>query len=204
MSWYHWTLLSAFFVFLICSGWQLFQIIRRRTRDYSPPRGKRVNALIYAFTTAMLPLNKESASHHLPSYVAGIIFHLGTFVGFFWLIIHFFSIPVMKETRSASIMLLIVASIFGLILFVKRLFNVNLRAISQPDDYFSNLLVTAFQIVSAAALCYPWLIRWLFLCAALVFLYMPISKLQHALYFFSTRIFLSQFFGKRGVWQFRR
>ncbi len=204
MSWYHWTLISAFFVFLIGTGRQLFQIIRRRTRDYSTPRGKRVYALIYAFTTAMLPLNKESASRHLFSYLAGIIFHLGTFVGFFWLIIHFFSIPVMEATRFASMVLLIVASIFGMTLFVKRLFHMNLRAISQPDDYFSNLLVTTFQVVSAAALCYPLLIRWLFLCAALLFLYMPISKLQHALYFFSTRIFLSQFFGKRGVWQFRR
>jgi hypothetical protein len=40
----------------------------------------------------------------------------------------------------------------------------------------------------------------LFIYAAFLFLYIPFGKLKHTVYFFSSRIYLGKFFGKRGVW----
>jgi hypothetical protein len=39
-----------------------------------------------------------------------------------------------------------------------------------------------------------------FICAGLLFLYLPLGKLKHSLYFFAARYHLGFFYGWRGIW----
>jgi uncharacterized membrane protein YphA (DoxX/SURF4 family) len=76
-----------------------------------------------------------------------------------------------------------------------------LRELSNPDDYISNILVTAFQILMGLALAFgSKFTPCLFLAAGLLLLYIPLGKLKHLLYFFAARWQLGLFYGSRGVW----
>jgi hypothetical protein len=75
-----------------------------------------------------------------------------------------------------------------------------MRALSNPDDYISNLIVTLFQLATAAVLFWPQLFPVYFVLTALLLLYIPLGKLKHAIYFFAARYQLGYFFGRRNVW----
>jgi nitrate reductase gamma subunit len=75
-----------------------------------------------------------------------------------------------------------------------------LRSLSSPDDYISNILVTLFQLLSGLVLLVPEAIPGYFIMASLLLLYFPIGKLKHAIYFFAARYQLGLFYGWRGVW----
>jgi len=151
----------------------------------------------------MSPWKKESAYLHLPSYLAGVIFHIGTFISFFWVIVHALGGSMPGSLEQVSLFALIVTTACGLGIFIKRITLAKLRLISTPDDYFSNLLVTVFQGVSAAALTQGSLIPSLLGYTGFLLLYIPMSKLRHAFYFFLARFYLGVFYGKRGVWHRR-
>ena len=75
-----------------------------------------------------------------------------------------------------------------------------MRALSTPDDYISNILVTTFQLATAAALLWWQVLPVYFVLTALLLLYIPVGKLKHAIYFFAARYQLGYFFGRRSVW----
>ena len=205
MTIYHWILVAAFsFCFLSCLFQLLHIILSSKSKDYAASRGKIGNGIVYSFTGAMSPLKKESAYLHLPTYAAGIIFHLGTFLSFFWIVFHFFSGNTNSILIFSSAIFLTVSSLCGVFIFIKRIVNFNMRFLSHPDDYFSNLLVTGFQLLSAISLIWNSLMPFLFIWAAILFLYIPISKLRHIIYFFTSRIYLGLFYGNKGVWQIKR
>ena len=75
--------LFAFAISIAMLLYQFFKLISAGNPvDYSKPSGSIRDGVIYSFTTAMSPFEKESAYMHLPTYVAGIIFHIGTFLSF--------------------------------------------------------------------------------------------------------------------------
>ena len=88
----------------------------------------------------------------------------------------------------------------GVGILIKRIFNRELRSLSNPDDFISNLLVDLFHFSTALILLQPGNEPLYYLSAALLLLYFPLGKLKHAVYFFAARYHLGFFYGWRNVW----
>ncbi len=193
--------LTAFLICVISLTYHFIRLIKLGLpKDYSHKIGSLNSAIPYSFVGAMNPLKKESAYLHFPTYTAGILYHIGTFISFALYFLFVFNIGFAYILQLILICILIVSSVSGLGIFLKRLTVKKLRNLSNPDDYISNLLVTAFQIFTLITLLTDTFVLFYFICAALLFLYIPLGKLKHLLYFFSARYHLGFFYGWRGVW----
>jgi hypothetical protein len=193
--------LIAFVICCISLAFHLTRLIRLGSpKDYSFKRGNLKSAVAYSFIGAMNPREKESAYLHLPTYTAGILYHIGTFLSIIIFFLLIFNIRITGVFQWGFLCLLAVSSISGLGIFIKRIALKKLKSLSNPDDYISNLLVTAFQIFTFTVLADEAFIPYYFICAGLLFLYLPLGKLKHSLYFFAARYHLGFFYGWRGVW----
>ncbi len=202
---YQWIFLAGFAICLISCLIQFFKVILSgMPKDFSHPLGKTLPAIFYSFTGAMSPTKKETAYLHLPTYTAGIIFHIGTFWGIFCLIILFFNIQLPEWLELTSSILLTISAICGLSILIKRIIISKLRNLSNPDDYISNILVTVFHILLAITILNNQILPVLLIYSTVLFLYLPIGKLRHTIYFFTSRIHLGFFYGWRGVWPIRK
>jgi nitrate reductase gamma subunit len=148
----------------------------------------------------MLPWKKETARLHLSAYALGVAYHIGGFLAFLWVLLLFAGAGLPPAVTTASVGILIVAALCGVALLVRRIADAKLRHFSTPDDYFSNALVTGFQVLTALALLYESLIPALFLYSGLLMMYIPLGKLRHAIFFVFARFYLGIFYGRRGVW----
>ncbi|MEI6887980.1 MAG: hypothetical protein ACOYM0_10210 [Bacteroidales bacterium] len=202
MTWYTLFFLFALLFCLITLSYHLILLFKSASPpDLAPPSGSVAAGIQYSLTLAMSPVKKESAFLHLPTYTAGLIYHLGTFLSVFLIFILWADVifPPSLSLGLASFML--VSALCGLGILVKRMIKKGLRELSNPDDYISNILVTAFQIMMALSLAFGTMFTpWLFLTAGLLLLYIPVGKLKHMLYFFAARWQLGLFYGRRGVW----
>ena len=198
MSVFHWILAGGFGICLISCLVQFFRVVQStRLTPYSKPLGKRGPGVVYALTSAMSPAKKETAYLHLPTYSAGILFHLGTFCSLLMLALLFFDVPFSLSWLIAIFLLLTSAS--GFFILVKRIVLKKMRSLSNPDDYISNLMVTLFQLISALVLFEVLSPVLLFVYSTLLLLYIPVGKLRHTIYFFTSRFHLGLFYGWRGV-----
>ena len=201
MYWYHFIALVSLGAGLGMCLYHFFRLISPgKPIDYSTPLGSVSKAVRYSFIGAMSPVKKESAFLHLPTYIAGIIFHLGTFLSillFFPLIL---GISFSNWFAIIVSLFLLVSSGFGLGLFFKRIIKKGLRNLSNPDDYISNALVTLFQLMTIFVLYLHSFIPAYFILSGLFWIYIPLGKLKHVIYFFAARLQLGYFFGWRGVW----
>jgi hypothetical protein len=171
---------------------------------FARPAGDRTAGIKYAFTTGMLPQAKESVMMHLPSYLAGVAFHLGTFAAFGLLVASIAGITLPAPALWLACAATLLGALGGLALLVKRAATTNLRGLSTPDDYLANVLTTAFVALAGATLLAPALrSAWLVAATALL-AYLPVGKIRHCFFFFSTRAHLGGFFGYRGVLPPRR
>jgi hypothetical protein len=168
--------------------------------DYALRAGDTTRGIIYSISGAMSPTKKESAYLHLPTYTAGIIYHLGTFLSLLLFIILLAGFTPSGTLSLVISLLLAVSTLAGLMILVKRFLNNELRSLSNPDDYISNLLVTLFHLMTIAALNFEGARVFYFLEASLLMLYLPVGKLRHTIYFFAARYHLGYFFGYRGTW----
>lgn len=193
------TVLLAHFIRLVRLG---------KPNEYSRQAGNTVKAIGYAFTGAMSPLKKESAFLHLPTYTAGLFYHMGTFLSMFTF---FFIVAGNIPTgwlAKAIILFLFISSCSGIGILIKRIVKKELRTLSNPDDFISNFLVTLFQIITIVTLSLPTvqLPNWptvqlsYYLIYSILMLYIPVGKLRHTVYFFAARYHLGFFYGWRGVW----
>jgi len=201
MHWYYWLALASL---AICLGSLLFHTIRLiklgKPKDYSTSTGNPGSAIPYAYTGAMSPAKKESAYLHIPTYTAGILYHLGTFLSIFIFIIMLMQIPITGIAAWVIFGFLVLTGISGMGILIKRMAKQQMRALSNPDDYISNLLVTIFQFITALALINTTAIPAYYISASILLLYIPLSKLKHTIYFFAARYHLGYFFGWRNVW----
>jgi len=199
-----------------------FRIIKLGTpKDLAEKSGSVFAGVIYSNTAAMLPFHKESAYKHLPTFTAGVVFHIGTFVALACFILLFFDAVCGFFFKYTFISLLVALGLWcsvccGKGLFIKRLISKKLRPISNLDDYFSVSLVTLFQFVSAllftifafhetydqffSSAFHEWIINAYFIIAAILFIYIPYSKMRHLVYYFAARYHLGFFYGRRGTW----
>ena len=203
MSVYHWILLGGFTIcFLSCLGQFIKVMQSSKLKPHSKPLGRRVPGIGYSLTGAMSPAKKETAYLHLPTYTAGILFHLGTFCSILIIVLHFFNITFGFSGIIAAF--LFITSGNGLFILVKRMVMRKMRSLSNPDDYISNLLVTLFHGVTALALIGVVPQPLFFLYGTVLFLYIPVGKLRHTVYFFTSRFHLGLFYGWRGVWPVKK
>jgi hypothetical protein len=215
LFWYQWMALAALGVCLLICLLHFFRLISLGAPgDYSRPAGKTGEGIRYAFTGAMSPGRKESAFLHLPTYTAGLLYHMGNFLSFF---LFFFIICGLYPSGVVAwliIAFLFISSLSGIGILIKRIVRKELRALSNPDDYISNILVTLFQILTILIIltvlpsyslsvqlsnC-PTVQLLYYLLFTLLALYIPVGKLRHTVYFFAARYHLGYFFGRRGVW----
>lgn len=182
-------------------SFHLLRLIRLGSpKDYSTKRGNINAAIDYSFTGAMNPLKKESAFLHLPTYTAGLLYHTGTFVCLALYLLLLFDISFTSSIQWILVCFLAASSLSGLGILVKRIVLRKLRNLSNPDDYVSNLIVTGFQLLTLIVLVEESFSPFYFICISLLFLYLPLGKLKHSLYFFAARYHLGFFYGWRGIW----
>ena len=174
-----------------------------KPNDYSKPSGSVKKGVVYSFTGAMSPFEKESAYLHLPTYFAGIVFHIGAFLSLLLFPLVLFMQNILEYSFVLSGILsaiLALGALSGAGILVKRLFNKNLKAISGVDDYVSNILTTSAQGVSAYLLLTGLGESIYFVFFILLLLWIPIGKTRHLIYFFFARYHLGAFYGRRGTW----
>lgn len=176
-----------------------------RTRAYgskpkfSTPSGKASSGVLYAFGQGMLPWEKESVAKHLPTYFAGIAYHVGIFAAFAYLALLLWNRSLSTSVLIVVQILLAIGLVCGLGLLVKRMSKPYMRFISVADDYIANglidvLLVLALLTTVSANVAIPYVVS-----VIVVLLYIPIGKIRHCAFFFYTRMTFGQFFGRRGV-----
>ena len=170
-----------------------------RARQFSVPRGRAADGVRYSFTTAFLPWAKESASGHLATYLAGIVYHAGIFTMLAGLVLSLFPLALPAEAALPLAVLFGTALACGLGLLLKRRASPRLRAISVPDDVIANLLVDAGLAAALAAALAPGAVPLLQLVGAALFLYAPLGKLRHMLFLVTARRLWGEFYGRRGV-----
>jgi hypothetical protein len=193
--------LIAFLICFISLTYHFYRLIRLGSpKDYSYKIGNLKSAISYSLVGAMNPLKKESAFLHLPTYTAGLLYHIGTFISIALFFLFLFNISFAYSLQWVLICVLIASSVSGLGIFLKRIIVKKLGFLSNPDDYISNLLVTLFQILTFIVLVKETFNPYYFICAGLLFLYLPLGKLKHSLYFFAARYHLGFFYGWRGIW----
>lgn len=201
MNWY---LGITYFSLAVCLGSCLFHLIRLvslgNPTDYSHKLGNMGAAARYSFTGAMSPKKKESAYLHLPTYSAGLLYHFGTFLAIFIFFLFLFKIVPQGWLKFGIIGFLILSGLSGLGILIKRMIKKELMALSNPDDFISNILVTAFQFLTASVLYNGQYLPAYFILVSVLLLYLPLGKLKHTIYFFAARYHLGFFYGWRGVW----
>lgn len=205
MVWYHFISLIAFFLCLTGLAFHLIRLIRLGSpTDYSRQRGNVAAGVAYSFVGAMDPRKKESAYLHLPTYAAGLLYHSGTFISLILFPLLLLDVRLGDTLRwcVAGFLTLSVGSGTGI--FLKRIAVAKIRSLSNPDDYISNFLVTLFQLSTLLVMIYGGYTAFYFVSVSLLFLYLPVGKLKHALYFFAARYHLGLFYGWRGIWPVRR
>ena len=169
-------------------------------RDYSARAGRPWRGLVYSFTGAMLPAHKESARLHPVELILGIVTHVGIALALFVVTL----ILLGPEWRGRALAVLripvVLALMAGLALLMKRIGSRNLRVLSTPDDYVAIIatcgLLAGCALVGAQARSQTAFLIYV----TLFFVYLPLGKLRHAVFFFVARGDLGRRLGYRGAY----
>ncbi len=167
--------------------------------DRAPAKGSPQHGVLYAFTLGMAPWAKESTRRHMLAYLRGIGFHIGIFSGLTALLISPWWEVLPMPLRWLFAALTGLGALFGLIGEIMRRVEHHLRLLSTPDDHFSVLLVTVFLAATSAALLSDIWQPIMYLAGAVMFIYAPLGKIRHCIYFFFSRRFFGLLIGRRAV-----
>jgi hypothetical protein len=192
---------------LLAGVWAVLALafLHRKVKGYGPrtlhstPAGDPAKGVVYAFTKGMVPWAKESVRMNLPSYVAGMAFHTGVFTAFGLLVAALARLELPAFLVFLARVLTAAGAIGGFSLLAKRAIKPQLRGLSSPDDFVSNLLSSLFVALACAQTFRPALDGIWMAEAVLLLLYAPLGKIRHCLFFFTTRYHLGAFFGRRGT-----
>ena len=146
-----------------------------------------------------MPWAKESAAKHLPTFLAGIVYHTGIGAAGFLLLAELIDLNLSPVLTQAIRGALAAGLLCGLGLLIKRIALSYMRFISCPDDYLSNLLVNLLLAAALLTTYSPVMQPVFFWSAIALSLYIPLGKIRHCMFFFYTRILFGAFFGRRGV-----
>lgn len=168
-------------------------------KDRSTPKGDPNAGIAYALSLGMMPWAKESTRRHALAYLRGVGFHLAVFLSLALFLASLWLGLVPEAVRIGLAVLCGIGSLLALLGFFSRFIEKNLKAISTADDYFAILLVSLFLACATLMLIRPGTLPLFYLASALVFVYMPLGKIRHCIYFAFSRLFFGRFFGRRAV-----
>lgn len=170
--------------------------------DKSPVKGNISHGITYAFTKGMMPWAKESTRIHRIAYLRGIGFHVGIFAAVGAVITSPFWAYLPVLLLSILFWVLILGAVLGAAGGVMRIVEHNLRGLSLPDDHFAVWLTTLFIAVTGFAVINDAFLIPMYMVGAITFVYVPLGKIRHCLYFFFSRTFFGKFFGRRAVFPY--
>jgi hypothetical protein len=169
-------------------------------REYGRRAGDPVLGILYNFTHAMLPQNKESIRRHPLKFGVGLLMHLGVFLCLAAALLSLLRLEWGQIVLRLGAPLLLLSAAAGVTLLLRRTAAPDLRAMSAPDDYFSSLLSIGWTALAGlTGLLADRPIVFLFY-TSLLLLYLPLGKLRHAVFFFAARWDLGRRLGYRGVY----
>jgi nitrate reductase gamma subunit len=166
---------------------------------YSRSRGSSFAGVMYAFGWGMLPWEKESATKHIWTYLGGILYHVGILIAMLFLVLVLFGISLPLTWLQPVRIFLVIGTISGVALLIKRILKPHLRSLSSVDDYWANFLVDLFILLALISTYAEKALIPFLIIAIITFIYIPFGKLRHCVFFFYSRIIFGAFFGKRGV-----
>lgn len=167
--------------------------------DKSPIKGNISHGITYAFTKGMMPWAKESTRIHMIAYLRGIGFHVGIFAAIGAVILSPFWRYLPPFLLLILFWVLILGAALGAAGGIMRIAEHNLRGLSLPDDHFAVWLTTLFITVTGLAVRNDAFVIPMYIVGAITFVYVPLGKIRHCLYFFFSRTFFGKFFGRRAV-----
>jgi hypothetical protein len=167
--------------------------------DNSPIKGNLSSGIQYSFTTGMMPWAKESTRIHRIAYLRGIGFHIGIFAAIASVISSPFWRFLPSFMSGVIFWILMVGAFLGAAGGVMRIVEHNLRGLSLPDDHFAIWLTTLFIAAAGLAFVNEAFRIPMYIVSAVTFVYVPLGKIRHCLYFFFSRLFFGKFFGRRAV-----
>lgn len=167
--------------------------------DRSPIKGNISHGITYAFTTGMLPWTKESTRIHTIAYLRGIGFHIGIFTAIGVVIVSPFWASLPSLLSWILFWVLALGAVLGAAGGILRIAKHNLRGLSLPDDHFAVWLTTLFITLAGLAVVRDAFVIPMYIVSAVTFVYVPLGKIRHCLYFFFSRSFFGKFFGRRAV-----
>lgn len=170
-----------------------------RPRFYGREAGSAAAGIAYAFGSGMLPSAKESVREHMGAWLVGMGYHIGIFAGIAMVAIAVADLAPEGPLLAILRLPLAAGALCGVILLVRRAVTPMLRHLSSPDDYLSNLLGTGLAALALAATFSAAARPVLLAEASALFLYAPLGKIRHCLFFFTTRCFLGAHYGRRGT-----
>jgi len=200
-------LVAAKIAAAVTLGWAVialaFQVWAARgggRTDYSRRAGSPLNGVIYNFTTAMLPAHKESIRRHPGKSAVGLAMHFGLLLALAGVILLLVAPAAGDRLLELIRWLSFVSLIAGIYLFVRRLSDADLEAMSAPDDFLAILSTCAFLALVVFLPASETGRTILLSCTALLFLYLPLGKLRHVVFFFIARGDFGRRLGHRGVY----
>jgi len=174
-------------------------VLRRGYKvEFNTPKGDPRRGILYSLTFSMLPWKKDSSRRHPWTYVAGMAMHLGIFLTVLFALGRvFWSWPEWSAPLFGVAAGIGLAGAFSL--FVKRITQKFMHAISSPDDFIANILVQLYLLGGLLAAFAPATTGLWHLFTVLLLIYVPVGKIYHMLLFFVSRILFGLQFGRRGV-----
>ncbi|UCD74881.1 MAG: hypothetical protein JSV91_13975 [Phycisphaerales bacterium] len=169
-------------------------------KDYSRPAGSPIRATLYNFTVAMTPAHKESIRLHPMKFAAGVVMHSGALIALLGAMLLLVWPAAGLEIMSLLRPLAAIALLAGLYLLVRRFTDANLKVVSAADDYLA-ILATCGLLLLACVYRIDADNQTVFLIyTGGLFIYLPLGKLRHAVFFFVARGDYGRRLGYRGVY----
>ena len=195
-----WGVISSFLVcFILLIILVLKTLSFGRKPFYARSQGKGRKGIFYALGKGMMPWEKESARSHILTYIGGTLYHGGIFAAFFYLFSLVISFEMSLPLEFVFRILIGVGFFSGVGILIKRILLGPLRKISCADDFAANLIVDMFLALALLNTFYPVLTPYFYTISIILFLYIPVGKIRHCVFFFYARILLGLFYGRRGV-----
>jgi hypothetical protein len=180
-----------------------FQVVVARgggRRDYARPAGSPARGIAYIFTVAMTPAHKETIRRHPVKFAIGLVMHIGVILVLLGVVVVVVSPPAGFRVLPFTLPIVGLALPAGVYLFIRRIVSADLRAMSVMDDYVA--IVASCGLLVLVLLCplgaQPQLAFLIY--AGLLFVYLPLGKLRHAVFFFIARGDYGRRLGHRGVY----
>jgi hypothetical protein len=182
---------------------KIFQLSRLpMLREKAPRKGSAGSGVLRSYSNMFIPWSMESSKKHFWRWVEFGAYHVGAGAA----ILNTFTSPFIPGMMTESVrwifaILIAPAFLLGIVKFVRRIGQPEMRLISTPDDYFSVASVELFFFSAIMALILntpEWRTAYFLITAAFLF-YVPFSKISHYIYFFFAAIFTGSRYGYRGV-----